>query len=203
MTYLNRLIVTAGLVILTGTASWLLLKRTAVEESQPAKPAALEDESRAEHPMPLSTRELLNNLTPYAAPADVEMMTEYKGYSHLEGRDPLRFYINFPVGKFRMNRQTRAGKEQSWDSADLQLFHFKGDPNSLVLRLPDKTIIFLKYTPQLALAAYPQTLRAWVGWVIRPQTRAKPAKIVLVENVNPDWPRALSLKEAMPQDLHY
>lgn len=144
-------------------------------------------------PLPVSVRELLANLTDYAEPLGL-VTTAFKGYASMASANPMQLRVDRAPGQLKIFLR---GREQK----DPMLFQFKGDPDSLVARFVDMTFIYLKTEPNRTLQSYPQPLTVLSGWLIKPNK--KTAKIVLIEEYHPSWPRVESLKEALPPDLPY
>jgi hypothetical protein len=145
---------------------------------------------------PISVRELLHNLSEHSGPI---RSGSFKGYTRLQSTEPLRLKLNWDSTNLRLEWHGRGG-ENVWQAKDLGVFQFKEDPASLVLRLPDNSILFLKYEAAKSLTAYPQSLQVFTGWHV---DKRNASKIVMIEDVQNGWPRADSLKEIWPEDLPY
>lgn len=149
-------------------------------------------------PWPVSARELLNNLTEIPQPPKTGT---FKGFTGLPGQDLRRMRFEATPDHVKVSLQGRAGSVLDEEKKDLKLYRFKEDQASLVVRLPDASFVFLKNEEGRILESYPQALRLMTGWRIK--ANKKVAKIVLIEDVHPSWPRPESLKEALPPDLPY
>lgn len=153
------------------------------------------------HPLPVSARELINNLNVVEKTPDLKPQI-FKGYSSLQSPDPLELQLVFAPGDLTVSLKKRGGAKFDFGLKDLELFRFKDDPASVVIRLPDKTFIYLNWEPMRTLQSYPQPLDVMAGWMIKPDGK-NVSKIVLIEEVHPSWPRPESLKEALPPDLPF
>lgn len=146
---------------------------------------------------PVSIRELQHNLNEYSGPI---RSGSFKGYRNLRSADPLKIKLNWNEVSLRLEWHVRGGGVKIWDLDDLGLFQFKKDLLSLVLRLPDQSLIYLKFEHAKILTAYPQSLQVFSGWHVKDR---RAVKIVMIEDVQTGWPRADSLKDAWPGDLPY
>ncbi len=162
----------------------------------PSQPEVVAIEETAVQP-PVSVRELLHNLSEHRGPI---RSGSFKGYTNLQSADPLKLKLNWDSADLRLEWQSRAGSSNIWSSQELGLFQFKQDPQSLVIRLPDKSFLYMKYEAEKILTAYPQSLKVFTGWHVRDR---RASKVVMIEDLQSGWPRAESLKEIWPEDLPY
>lgn len=157
-------------------------------------------------PKPNSISDLLNHLTKFERPRllnssafDGSINSEFRGY-YKSGKSYLRLvferYINLEGGeKINLTIETQPNVFKRWTTqeGDIRLRNFQGDPYSLVMRLPDGIIFYIKFVLmhpiQRREARDIRQVRALSGWVLPiPQTTSFPAALL---DVGAGWREGL------------
>jgi hypothetical protein len=168
-------------------------------------------------PQPTSVAELLKNLTEFKEPVlpevmpapddafDGDVLTMFRGYYEAEQGALRKIQVLRYTRAIEVVLQEPGKKPEMWSDVNGQLGkkNFKGDPYSLVLSLPDRRTIYLKFHSRIPVPKVDDPVRALTGWLISDKGSFRLALIDAGgrEDREVIWPERESVVPILPAPL--
>lgn len=177
-------------------------------------------------PQPKSVADLLSHLTEYKDPklpaavpgqaedGDGDILTMYRGYYESAPGVFKRMKLDRVAGEgadLYLSIQNESNKFDDWvwkpSHEGFQVRNFNRDPYSLVIKLPDNRILYLKFFTGGGSSGYGG--RMMQGWMIAANTKST-SRIILFGDYSPEdaekeeegsWPKLTLAKKYLPKAL--
>lgn len=162
---------------------------------------------RLDLPLPKSLNELLGKLTEYEDPmlpvvipgrpteGDGDVLISYRGYFETTNGDFRRIALSRSTSGVDVaieNSEKSSHGFSKWFQrrGELSLKNFNGDPYSLVVFLPDKRMIYMKFHTGVDIPEYGHTCRTMTGYLLSHSTPiAKVSRLVMIADYTDDIKR--------------
>ncbi len=183
-----------------------------------------------DQPVPSSATELMAKLTEFKRPllptvlpgqeadGDGDILTgPMRGYFEVTGGGFKRIQLSRESDGIELAIESGPREFQQWLKNDPQIKfnNFNDDPYSLVITLPDRRVIYLKFYSRLSFIEVDHKVRALKGWILAaPGAGGKvPSRMALVGDLGLDywgpgpvdpyekqWPNLESIKAILPKN---
>ncbi len=174
---------------------------------------------KLDQPLPKSVADLRSKLTEFASPElpdpvarganfDGDVLTGYRGYFRTSSGEFKRIQVDRSSDMLTISLEISEGRLTSWsyNYGANKLKQFNGDPYSMVVVLPDRRMLYLKFYTDVNIPEIDHPVRTMKGWLIHKQNaKVHSAPVAMfdyhLKDIEDVWPKRETIQDLLPAEL--